>query len=202
MAGYNPDFKQPPWVYGPKETMDWIEATHPSKKRKKKNEEKSSENLLGDIHIQLDLDSKQTKIKSANIFSKITGDILVEEDFNLRSISEIFLRALAKAKFRHNVGILIDKKIDHKPPEITSDFKEALDIFEGLSIDINQCKIIEITAVLEDVHRCIAEIKIKKVHKKKEHAIDILMKGLIKEELYHEFLNYLKEKLKVKNIFK
>jgi len=206
MNEYNPNFKQPPWVYGPKETMDWMEATHPSKKRNKKHEKKSSDNLLSDVHIQMDLDSEQTKIKPTNVFSevisKITGNIQVEENFDLSSTSEIILRALAKAKFRHNVGILIDEKIDHKPPEITSDFKEALDVFKGVSVDINQCKILEITATLEDIHRCVAEIKIKKVHKKKEHAIDILMKGLIKEELYHEFFNYLNEKLKVKNIFK
>lgn len=36
MGSPSPGFVQPPWVYGPKETMDWIEATHPTKKDKKK----------------------------------------------------------------------------------------------------------------------------------------------------------------------
>lgn len=202
MADQNPDFKQPPWVYGPKETMEWIEATYPSEKKDKKHEKRSSNNLLSNMRIWLDLDVEQTKANPPNVFSgvisKITGNTYVNEHLDLTSTSEIVLRALAKAKFRHTVKILIDKKIKHNHPEITSDLKKAIDIFKGISIDINKCKIIEITAVLEDIHTCTADIKIKKVHKKNEHTIDIILKGLIREELYHEFINYLNEKLRIK----
>jgi len=206
MTEHNPDFKQPPWVYGPKETMDWIEATHPSEKRDKKSEKKRSNVILKNKHIQLDLNVEQTKIDPPNVFSgllsKITGNTYVEEHFDLLSTAESILRALAKARFQHTVKILIDKKIQHDHPEITSDLKKAIDILKGISRDMNQCKILEITALSDGAHRCTAEIKIKKIHKKREHAIDILMKGRIKEESYHTFINYLNEKLKVKNISK
>ncbi|MCJ7571966.1 MAG: hypothetical protein MUO82_08845 [Candidatus Thermoplasmatota archaeon] len=202
MSEQNPDFKQPPWVYGPKETMDWIEATHPSKKREKKSQKKSSDNILINPHIHLDLDVEQTKINPPTVFSrlssKITGNTFVEEHLDLLSTSEIILRGLAKVKFHHTVKILIDKKIRYDNPEIISDLKKSIDIFKGISIDTNQSKLFEITAVLDDVHRCVVEIKIKKVHWRKEHTIDIFMKGIIKEESYHTFLNYLNEKLKVK----
>ena len=206
MTEHNPDFKQPPWVYGPKETMDWIEATHPSEKRDKKPEKRSGNAILKNIHIQLDLDVEQRRIDSPTVFSgilsKITGNTYVEEHFDLLSTAESVLRALAKARFQHTVKILIDKKIQHDHPEITSDLKKAIDILKGISLDINQCKILEITSLSDGAHRCTAEIKIKKIHKKKEHTIEILMKGRIKEESYHVFLNYLNEKLKVKNILK
>jgi len=206
MPEHNPDFKQPPWVYGPKETMEWIEATHPSEKGDKKPEKGNSNVILKNMHIQLDLDVEQTKINSPTVFSrllsKITGNTYVKEHFDLLSTAESILRALVKAKFRHTVKILIDKKIKHDHPEITSDLKKAIDILKGISLDMNQCKILEITALSDGAHRCNAKIIIKKVHKKKEHAIDIMMKGRIKEESYHVFLNYLNEKLKVKNILK
>jgi hypothetical protein len=206
MTQQNPDFKQPPWVYGPKETMEWIEATHPSEKRDKKPQKRGSNAILKNMHIELDLDVEQTKIVSPNVFSglssKITGNTYVEEHFDLLSTADAILRALSKAKFKHTAKILIDKKIQHDHPEITSDLKNAIDILKGISLDVNHCKILEITALSDGVHRCTAEIKIKKVHKRKEHAIEIFMKGRITEESYHVFLNYLIEKLKVKNILK
>jgi len=202
MSKQNPDFKQPPWIYGPKETMDWIEATHPSEKRDKKSQKKSSDNILVNPHIHLDLDVEQTKINSPNIFSrwlsKIAGYTFVEEHFDLLSTTEIILRALTKAKFHHTIKILIDKKIKHDLPEIIYDLKKSIDSFKVISIDTNKCKILEITAVLDDIHRCVVEIKIKKVHRIKEHTIDIFMKGILTEGSYHTFLNYLNEKLKVK----
>ncbi len=36
------------------------------------------------------------------------------------------------------------------------------------------------------------------IHKKKNHAVDIQIKGGIKAELYHTFQNYLAEKLGLK----
>jgi hypothetical protein len=206
MTQQNPDFKQPPWVYGPKETMEWIEATHPSEKRDKKPQKRGSNVILKNMHIQLDLDVEQAKIDPPNVFSgllsKITGNTYVEEHFDLLSTADAILRALSKAKFKHTARILIDKKIQHDHPKITSDLKNAIDILRGISLDMNHCKILEITALSDGAHRCTAEIKIKKIHKKKEHAIEIFMKGRITEESYHVFLNYLIEKLKVKNILK
>jgi hypothetical protein len=46
MTEQNPDFKQPPWVQSPSEVMDWINATHPSKKTKGKKHVSSGEEVL------------------------------------------------------------------------------------------------------------------------------------------------------------
>ena len=200
MTEYNPDFKQPPWVIGSqKEVMDWIEATHPSKKGGKKSDREKGRELLKNMHIRLDLDVEQTKIAPSNIFSrflsKITGNEEVEEHFELFSIADIILRALAKAKFRNTVRIVVDKRILYDHPEVTSDLRKTIDLLEESSQAVKEGKTIEITAILADVEKCTAEIKIRKIHKIKEHSVDIMMKGEIKRELYNTFLNYLGEKL-------
>ena len=197
MTASGPDFVQPPWVYGPKETMDWIEATHPSKKEGKKTHKDRGKELLKNMHIRLDLDVRQTTIIPSNVFSKflskITKNEKIEEHFEIIHITDIILRALAKAKFRNTRKIVVDGKTLYNHPEITTDLRKTIDILEKSSL--NNTRYIEISATLTDVEKCTAEIKIKKIHRRKEHSIDILMKGEIKRELYHVFCNYLVEKL-------
>ena len=55
------DFKQPPWVMGsPKEVMDWIEASHPSKKDRHVVDKKKDA-FLTNIHIKFDFEVKKNK---------------------------------------------------------------------------------------------------------------------------------------------
>lgn len=194
------DFAQPPWVYGPKETMDWIEATHPTKKDSKKKHRAGKKDSLKNLHIQLDLDVKQTKIISPNVifrfFSRIIKYEKIMEDFEIIPTAELILRALAKAKFRNTRKIIVDRRIIYSHPEITKDLRKTIDFLNKSSI--NNAKNVVIIASLSDIEKCIAKIKIKKVHKKKEHSIDILMNGEIKKELYNAFYNYLFDKLGIK----
>ena len=73
----------------PKETMDWMEASHPSKKKEKDGESDRRHNreFLKNLHIKFDFDVGQTKIEPSNAFSrlflKIIGNEMVEEDFEL-----------------------------------------------------------------------------------------------------------------------
>jgi hypothetical protein len=199
MTDYNPDFKNPPWVYGPKETMDWIEASYPSKKGGRKSDRDPGKQLLKNMHIRLDLDVEQTTVTPAGFFSalisKITMNEMVEEHFDLFNIAEIMMRALAKAKFRNTVKIVVDKKILYNHPEVTSDLRKTIDLLQDNSRNLKTSNSVIITAILADVEKCTAEVKIMKVHKKKDHSIDIFFRGEIKRELYHTFLNYLSGKL-------
>ncbi|RLF44776.1 MAG: hypothetical protein DRN09_02700, partial [Thermoplasmata archaeon] len=43
----------PPWVYGPSEMKEWIDATYPTSKDKKKKKEKRS--ILKDVRISIDI---------------------------------------------------------------------------------------------------------------------------------------------------
>jgi hypothetical protein len=66
MNRYNSGFREPPWVMGsPKEVMDWIEASHPSKKEDKHKFEKK---YLTNLHIKFDFEVEKRTVKSTFIF--------------------------------------------------------------------------------------------------------------------------------------
>jgi len=199
MSKSNGGFVQPPWVYGPKETMDWIEATHPTKRDSSKKHKVDKKDTLKNIHIQLDLNVKQTRSTPSNFIFKFFCNILncekIMEDFEIIPTAELILRALAKAKFRNTRKIIVDKKIIYSHPEINMDIRKTIDFLHKSSI--NNAINVVIIASISDKEKCIAKIEIKKIHKKKEHSINISMIGEIKKDLYNSFYNYLVDKLKI-----
>jgi hypothetical protein len=201
MSG-NPDFTQPPWVQSPSEVMDWMNATHPSKKTKRGKHVSSGEEVLRNLHVRFDLNVEQKKIPPRTIFSKIitmiTGNGVVEEDFDLVSTAELVLRGLAKAKFKNIVKIVFDDKTIYRHSDTHPDLRKTIDDFSVMTRDVHIGKSVEVTAILKEGMRSIAIVKIMKIHKEKDHAVDIQIKGGIKKELYHTFLNYLTEKLGLK----
>ena len=204
MTEKNPDFKQPPWVQSPSEVMDWIDATHPSKKTKSKQHGSSSGKILPTLHVRFDLNVKQKKVPASNVFSKfiilITGNGFVEEEFDLVPVAEIVLRGLAKAKFKNLSKIGTDGKTIFDHSHDHSDLRKTIDDFRSITEGIHLTKSIEVVAMSREGRRSTATIKIMKVHKAMDHAIDIQIKGGITENLYHTFKNYLSEKLGVKEL--
>jgi hypothetical protein len=204
MTEQSPDFKQPPWVQSPSEVMDWIDATHPSKKTKGKKHGSSGEKVLRNLHVRFDLNVEQKKIPSSNVFSKfktmITGNGFVEEGFDLVPTTELVLRGLAKAKFKILSKIVIDEKTVFQHSDGDSDLRKTIDDFSLITNNLQIRKSIVVTAILKEGTHSIVIVKIMKIHKKKDHAVDLQIKGGIKEELYHTFLNYLTDKLGLKGL--
>ncbi len=198
MTRYDSSFREPPWVIGsPKETFDWLEATHPSKKEKDGEDHK--EKYLTNLHIKFDFDVNIKEIKSDCIFCRVAGLFKqVEEDFDLLSATELILRGLAKAKFRNTVKIVVDNNILYEHPEKKSDLRKTIDDIDEFSSEISKGKNVEITAALKEIEKCLATIKINKIHSTKEHSVDIFIKGKIREDIYHTFFNYLNEKIGLK----
>ena len=197
MSRYGSNFREPPWVVGsPKEVMDWTEASHPSKKDK--DEHKHEKEFLKNLHIKFDFDVKRTEIKPQDFISKVTGKTMVLEDFELLPTAELILRGLAKAKFKNTAQIVVDGKTLYQHPEKKTDLRKTIDDIGEFSREISKGRNVEITAILADVEKCTAIIKINKIHRRKEHSVDIQMKGEIRKEIYHTFLNYLNEKIGLK----
>jgi len=197
MSRYGSSFREPPWVIGsPKEVMDWMDSSHPSKNKKDKH--KFEKDFLKNLQIKFDFDVKRKEIDPPNFILKITQGKLIEEDFDLLATAELILRGLAKAKFRNTAKIVIDGKTFYEHPEKKSDLRKTIEDISEFSSEIIKGKNLEITAILADVEKAIAIIKINKVHKKKEHSIDIKINGKIRKEIYHIFLNYLNEKIGLK----
>jgi hypothetical protein len=198
MNRYDRGFREPPWVMGsPKEVMDWIESSHPSKKSYplKKDKENIDKKYLTNLHIKFDLDVNKKEIKPTNFFSRITRSKIVEEDFDLLKTSELILRGLAKAKFRNTARIIVDGKTLYEHPEKKSDLRKTIEDIDDFSNEIKEGKFLEITAILDYIEKAEAKIKIKKIHNIKDHSVDILIKGKIRKNIYHTFLNYLNDKI-------
>jgi hypothetical protein len=198
MSRYGSSFREPPWVMGsPKEVMDWMEASHPSKKKEDKH--RYEKEFLKNLHIKFDFDVKRKEVDPPSFILKITSGKMIEENFELLPTAELILRGLAKAKFRNTAKIVIDGKTLYEHPEKKSDLRKTIEDISEFSSEITKGKNLEITAILADVEKAIATIKIKKIHKKKEHSIDIQIIGKIRKEIYHIFLNYLNEKIGLKD---
>jgi hypothetical protein len=197
MSRYGSGFREPPWVMGsPKEVMDWMEASHPSKKREDKH--KFEKEFLKNLHIKFDFDVNRKEVDPPSFILKITSGKMIEEDFELLPTAELILRGLAKAKFRNTAKIVIDGQTLYEHPEKKSDLRKTIEDIWEFSHEIVKGKNLEITAILTDIEKAIATIKINKIHKEKEHSIDIQIKGKIRKEIYHIFLNYLNEKIGLK----
>jgi len=168
MGRYDSNFREPPWVMGsPKEVMNWVEASNPSKKD---DEDKSSEKkYLKNLHIKFDFDVKQKEIDSSCMLCNLVGLKKIEEDFEIFPTAELILRGLAKAKFRNTAKIVVDNKVLYEHPEDKSDLRDTIDRINEFSEEVSQAKNLEITAILDDVEDATAVIKIKKIHSKKEH---------------------------------
>lgn len=196
MSRYDSNFREPPWVMGsPKEVMDWVEASHPSKKEDKNSFEKK---YLTNLHIKFDFDVDKKVIKSPCMVCNLAGLNKVEENFELFPTAELILRGLAKAKFRNTAKIVVDKKVLYAHPEKKTDLRKTIDNIDEFLGEISKGKTLEITAILDEVEDAIAIIKIKKIHSRKDHSVDIEIKGKIRSDIYHTFLNYLNEKIGLK----
>jgi len=197
MSRYGSGFREPPWVIGsPKEVMDWVEESQPDKSEKDKH--KFEKKYLSNLHIKFDFDVEKKVIRSPCLFCRIIGLNKVEEAFDLLPTTELVLRGLAKAKFRNTAKIVVDGKTVYEHPEKKSDLRKTIDDISDFSEMISNAKDVEIVAILDDVVKCNATIKISRIHSLKDHSVDIQIKGKIRSDIYHTFLNYIKENVELK----
>jgi hypothetical protein len=176
----------------PKEVMDWMEASHPKKNKKEKDFDKR---YLNNLHVKFDFDVDKKIIDGKGFFSNLFNKKIVEEDFDLVNSTKIILRGLAKAKFHNTSKIKVDNDILYDHPEKKSDLKKTIKIVDDFNEELKRGKSVEINAILDDIVKCTASIRIKKIHQMDEHSVDIQIIGKIHKDIYHTFLNYLKDKI-------
>jgi hypothetical protein len=193
MSRYGSGFREPPWVMGsPREVMDWVDASHPEKKNKNDREKNK---FLNNLQISFDFDVKKKEIESSSILGKIFRKKIIEEDFDLFTTAKFILRGLAKAKFKNTAKIIVDGIILYNHPEKKTDLRRTIEQIDEFIDQIRKGKTFELSAILDDVEKAIAIINISKIHKKNQNSVHIRIKGKIKVEIYHTFLNYLNEKV-------
>ena len=77
--------------------------------------------------------------------------------------------------------------------------RDTISGLNDFSKEIKNGKNVEIVALLNDVHKAEATVKISKIHSDKDHSINIKIKGKIRKDTYRTFLNYLKENIGLKD---
>jgi len=192
-------FVEPPWVYSPSDVMDWINASNPPHKIKKFHA-RQNKKYLEDVEISFDMDVERKKIVPSNFLvekiKEITGYEDIEENFEIMPAAEMVARALSKAKFSNMMTIVMDGKVLYDRPEKGNDIRKSIEMLVEKAHKTKGGKNIEIRAMKANPE-CIADILINRVHPKKEHSIYAKFDGKIEEELFHRFLNYLKEHMAV-----
>ena len=98
------------------------------------------------------------------------------------------------------IKIVIDGKTLYEDPKNGHDLRKTIQILMELSNKTKEGDMIELQAKKDDNDTCTADIIIRRIHPKKIHSIDIIIKGGIEESQYHEFLNYLRDHLSIKII--
>ena len=183
--------------------MKWINATHPSTHVKKSYVIRSKEKkILQTIELSLDINVERTLIVPSNfllrVIKKITGLTSIQEHFEIIPTAELITRGLTKAKFHNMIKIILDGKTIYEDQNNGHDLRKTIQILMELSHKTKDGKMIELRAKKDDNDRCTVDIIIRRIHPNKIHAVDIVIKGGLEESLFHEFLNYIKDHLKVK----
>ena len=185
--------------------MKWINATHPNTHVRKSHIIRSKDKkILKTIELSLDINVERTLIVPSNFLinkiKQITGLKSIQEHFEVIPTAELIARGLAKAKFHNMIKIILDGKTLYENPNNGHDLRKTIEMLMELSHKTKDGKMIELRAKKENNDGCTVDIIIRRIHPNKIHAVDIIIKGGIEESLFHEFLNYIKDHLKVKFI--
>jgi len=182
----------PPWVYGPSEMKEWIDATYPARKDKKKKKEKRS--ILQDVRISIDIKGEKKSLTGLKLF----GFERVEEHFNVIEIVQILLRGFARAGFRNVEEIRMDNQNIYRHPELRYDIRKIIE-FVG-KYRKGDFKRAELKVLFEE--NCEVKVTIKKIHARRSAPIELFFDGSIEKERLSRFLNYIKEHREIEFLYR
>ncbi len=153
-------------------------------------------------HVYVELDTKKNAVLPEGDLQRFLAKRLdrerVLEEFDMIVTAEKFLRALAYAKFKNVAEIRIDRQAIYSHPERENDVRDTIEMLIGLGDSWKGSKSVRITAMMDKEHRAV--VKIKRIHRKADHAIDVQFEGDIEKRLFRQFINYLEKNLEVKEV--
>ena len=193
----------PPWVWGPSEGYQWAKIAYTGEGRGGKKEEKrTGEETMSNPHVYVELDTKKNVLLPEGELQKLLAEGLdlekTCEGFDIIVTAEKFLRALAYIKIKNVTEIKIDREIVYSHPEKKKDVRETIEMLIEFGDRWKRSKLVRITAIGDRDYKVI--IKIKRIHRRVEHAIDVQFNGEIEKRLFKQFVNYLKKNLEVKEV--
>lgn len=197
-------FQEPPWVWGPTEGYQWAKVAYKGE-RKHRRHLHDKKNILISPHLEIDLKAQKNMLmpdsELKKIFIKKFGMAKIQEHFDIVVTAEKFLAALNRVKFKNVHEIKVDHDVIYSHPEKKKDVKETIELLVDHGDNWQNSNSIQITASNEKTKGCKVIVKIKRIHAKSEHTINIEFEGQIKKNQFKQFINYLKKNLEVQHIF-
>lgn len=158
--------------------------------------------LIEDPIILIDLDAKVVGHDEnfAHLLLEVIGLHPETADFNVISVMEKVLRALAKAKFKNLAELKYDDKVVYSHPEREYDLKDVLestreDLLTRKDLEKASARVIEVAE-----GGLSANIDVDRIHTKFTHDIRIKFDGKIEEEFVNRIINYLEDNLKIERL--
>ena len=194
----------PPWVWGsPSEGYQWAKIAYTGEGRGgKKKEKRTGEDTMSNPHVYVELNTKKNVLLPEGELQKLLAKGLdIEktcEGFDIIITAEKFLRALSHIKIKNVTEIKIDREIVYSHPEKKKDVRETIKMLIEFGDKWKKSKIVRITAIRGRDYKVV--VKIKRIHRRAEHAIDVKFNGEIEKRLFKQFVNYLKKNLEVKEV--
>ncbi|HEC81296.1 MAG TPA: hypothetical protein ENI42_02560 [Thermoplasmatales archaeon] len=184
----------PPWVYGPSEVKEWIDASYPTRKERRRGREKHDKPLE---NLRISFDFKGKKRELSNLFLRVVfkpfGLNKVEEGFDSVAVAETLLRGFARAGFRNVVEIVVDKNVVYRHPEKQYDLRQTIELFKDYKD--RGCGRVELKVMFEG--NCTVYTVVRKTHRLSRHAVELVFNGRIERERVRRFLNYVTKHLEV-----
>lgn len=199
-----PSLGTPPLVWGdPSESFRWAKIAYTGDRKGEKKEEKTArEEVMHNPHAYVELDTKKNPVLSDGDLQRFLAKRLdrekVLEEFDMIVTAEKVLRALAYAKFKNVTEIRIDRQTIYSHPERENDVRDTIGMLIEFGDGWKGSKSVRITAMMDKEHRAV--IKIKRIHRKADHAIDVQFEGDIEKRLFRQFINYLEKNLEIKEV--
>ena len=159
----------PPWVYGPKEVGEWIDATYGGKEEIRRKERVERKN----VEIRLSGEERKISKKWIGIFRYCEEDI--------EEVLGIVLKALYKTGF---------KRLLYANIKIEKQGKVSLKDLENISVGIDK-KRIKLVLAKGEIER--AYVIAKRFHTCKRPSTIVSMEKALDEDV-SRFLNIIKEK--------
>jgi thymidylate synthase ThyX len=200
MSRYGSDFPEPPWTYAPKEVEAWLTSVAQGAKVSRFDAFRNvADHTLENVEIVLDVDAAKTRISPSNNFLQwmqdLTGRAKFESHFEIPAVAELLARALAKARYHSITKVTVDGRLEHNNAARPKDVRGTIELLTESSHRATRCEAVQFDAVDDEIGDTTAQVTVRKILKKGEHAIHVRFLGAVVEEDFRTFLSYLSQNL-------
>jgi hypothetical protein len=152
------------------------------------------------LSIDLDASDLEEDKNFVEMVLSVFGLEPKEADFDVFSVMEKILRALAKAKFSNLARLELNDNVVYEHPEKELDLRDVLENIKDYVLDERKIEEARARVIDGEEGETEASITVDKIHTNLTHDIRIEIKGEIEEEYVNRIINYLEENLQIEKM--